>query len=778
MKFPKHFLFAAFFFIAMFVAVPRVYAHANLLRSDPAANSANPIAPTRVRIWFSEDIEPSFTTISVLDRAGAAFDRRDSHRVSGEAAAVEVSLNDLPQGLYTVVWKALSAVDGHATQGSFSFTVGEVPLSESSPREIISLVDNALSASAPPARYDIFSRWFNLLTLIALVGAITFPLLIFFPALALTNLSILRDYFRALRVVPSDEENDPVDLWLGRWWTFVRAAFVLYVLATLGLLLAQAYTTGGGVETMLRVVQATRFGTVWLFRAALLLILGMLVFRDPTTHRAMVVAAILGLGLLFSQSLNSHGAAVGDPAIVPFAIDFIHLLFTAIWVGGLFQLFFTVPTFLRELPESDQSHALAKIIAAFSLVAFISVGVIILTGAYSLYVQVGSLEAFFGTLYGAILTAKFALILPLLALGALNLVVARPSFASPQPPLLRGERGGISAFTRFNWAVGAEIIFVALVILAVGMLTSVAPAKGAYDPSPKLLMQTRQVDDLYLTLAVAPGLVGANDFDVKVQDAARQPVTNAEVVRLLSSMPGMEMGVQEVAAVNQGGGHYTLHSDVLSMIGLWNVEVLVRRPNVYDSRVMFEIPALVTRANPGSQFPALDRTETWVGLGITLVALAFGVAVVLIGRVKPRVRYATLAGAIVVAALGTLLVYQTSVAAQAQVAVTPIAPESARVLRSPVRGDAATIAAGKEIYAQNCAVCHGTGGKGDGPSAVALNPKPFDLTVHARLHAEGELFWWISNGIQGTGMPAWTGLSDLQKWQVVQYIRTLGLPAQ
>ena len=235
------------------------------------------------------------------------------------------------------------------------------------------------------------------------------------------------------------------------------------------------------------------------------------------------------------------------------------------------------------------------------------------------------------------------------------------------------------------------------------------------------------------------------------------------------------MGVQEIAATNQGNGHYTLHSDLLSMIGLWNVEVLVRRPNVYDSRVMFEVPALLQPTNASAQFPALDRTETWVGLGITLLALAFGVAVVLIGRVKPRVRYATLTGAIAVSVLGALLVYQTSVAAQAQLPVTPIAPESARVLRSPVRGDAATLAARKAIYAQNCSVCHGTGGKGDGPSAVALNPKPFDLTVHARLHTEGELFWWISNGIQGTGMPAWTGLSDLQKWQVIAYIRTLGL---
>jgi len=772
MKSLKRFLLAAVLFIAMFVAVPRVYAHANLLRSEPAANSANLTAPTRVRIWFSEDVEPSFTSISVLDKSGAQFDKRDSHRVTGEAAAMEVSLNDLPQGLYTVVWKAISAVDGHATQGSFSFTVGDVPLSDSSPREIISLVDNALSASAPPELYDILSRWFNLITLIALVGAIIFPLLIFFPALALTHQSILRDYFRALRVVPGEEENDPLDLWLGRWWRFVRAAFVLYALATIGLLLAQAFTAGGGVDAILRVVQATRFGTVWLFRAALLLILGMLVFRDPTTHRAMVVAAIMGLGLLFSQSLNSHGAAVSEPAIVPFMIDFIHLLFTAIWVGGLFQLYFTVPTYLRELPESEKSSALARLIATFSFVAFISVGAIILTGVYSMYIQVGSLEAFFDTLYGATLFAKFVLILPLLALGALNLIVARPSFANAIAVRAR------PLFARFNFAVGTEICFAVLVILAVGVLTSVAPAKGAYDPSPKLMMQTQKVDDLLVTLAVAPGLVGSNDFDVKVQDAAHQPVGNAEVVRLLSSMPGMDMGVQEIAATNQGGGHYTLHSDVLSMIGLWNVEVLVRRPNVYDARAMFEIPALVTRANPGSQFPALDRTETWVGLGITLLAFVFGVAVVLIGRVKPRVRYAALTGAIVIAALGAILVYQTAVAANAQLPVTPIARESARVLRSPIRGDAATIAAGKEIYAQNCAVCHGTGGKGDGPSAVALNPKPFDLTVHARLHSEGELFWWISNGIQGTGMPAWTGLSDLQKWQVVQYIRTLGLPAQ
>lgn len=762
----KRMLLAAAFFVALLFAAPSVLAHANLLRSDPPANSAQKTSPTRVRLWFSETTEPSFTTISVVDKSGAQLDKRDSHRVPDEKDAMEVSVPELPQGLYTVLWKALSAVDGHVTTGSFSFTVGDVPLSESSPREIMALVDNALAASAPPPLFEILARWFNLFTLIVLVGAITFPILILFPALALTgsNQPILRAYLSVFNAPVSDEPDDAIDLWFERWLTFVRAAFVLYALATIGVLLSQAFTAGGGLNAVLNVLQATRFGTVWLFRLSMLLILGVLIFRNATEHSAMRIGAILGVALVFTQSLTSHGAAVNDPPVLPLAVDFIHLVATAIWVGGLVQLLIAAKCF-----ETD---AISRFVRIFSLVAFACVGVIIATGAYSMVIQVGSLEAFFSTLYGTALFTKSLLILPLLALGALNLIITRPALAETVAQRAR------NAANRFNVAVAGEIIFAALVILVVGVMTSVAPAHGAYDPSPKLQMQTHRSDDLIVTLGIAPGLVGSNDFDIKVQDESRQPVSDASVVRLLGNMPGMEMGVQEIAAANQGNGHYTLRGDLLSMIGVWNVETLVRRDNHYDVRTTFEIPALPTRAAPETQFPALARSETWVGFGMTLVAFAFGVAVVLICRVKPRVRYGTLLGAIVLSALGAVLVYQTAVQAASQIAVSPIAPEFARIVRSPVRGDPPNLAAGSQIYAQSCAVCHGTGGKGDGPSAAVLNPKPFDLTVHSRLHTEGELYWWVTNGIAGTGMPAWqTGLTDLQRWQVVAFIRTLGLPA-
>ncbi len=791
----KRFFIAAIFFAAMFLAVPHVLAHANLVRSDPPAGSAQKIPPLRVRLWFSEDIEPSFSSASVLDRSGAQLDKRDSHRLSDDPKAMEVSVNALPEGLYTVVWKALSAVDGHATNGSFSFTVGDVPLSESSPRQVMALVDAALSAYTFPPLYEIAVRWLNLLLLIALAGSFFFPLLILLPAIQIADKSNMRGYvgylekiFRNREIRGQEKNYTALESWSRRWLPLAIYFFVFYCLITITALMAQSFTAGDGLAAIPRVITATRFGTVWLFRVAVLIALGVVLFRsrwqwslNPRGNRSLLAASALGIALCFSQSLNSHGAAVTDPPLVALVIDLIHLLGTAVWVGGLFQLLITLPAFLRALPAPEQSRKLSAVIGCFSLVAFIAVGIIIASGAYALLVQVGSLEAFFETLYGTTLFVKFLLIAPLLALGAFNLIVNR---ADARQVLIARAQSFISqtprhfAVRRFDLAVALEVILAIAILLVVGLLTSVAPARGAYDPSPKLLMQTNKVDDLFVTLGVAPGLVGTNDFDVKVQDASGQPVSDARVVRLLGAMPAMDMGVQEIATTPQGNGHYTWRGDLLSMIGQWDIETLVRREGRDDARTAFSFLALAQRPAPAGQLPALERSETWVGLGMTLAAFAFGVAVVLLGKVKQRTIRATLGGSIVLSILGALLVYQTAASVAAPIVIIPVAPPAARLTRSPIRPDAANLAAGQQIYSQNCAVCHGTAGLGDGPAAANLNPKPFDLTVHARAHTEGELFWWVSKGISGTAMVSWeAALGDLQRWQVVAYIRTLGLPS-
>ncbi|MCK6584021.1 MAG: cytochrome c [Anaerolineales bacterium] len=91
---------------------------------------------------------------------------------------------------------------------------------------------------------------------------------------------------------------------------------------------------------------------------------------------------------------------------------------------------------------------------------------------------------------------------------------------------------------------------------------------------------------------------------------------------------------------------------------------------------------------------------------------------------------------------------------------------------SPLSADAA--AAGAEVFAVNCASCHGEKGYGDGPAGAALDPAPKNLHEIAALAGDDYLYWRINAGKEGTAMVAWKGvLSDEQIWQLVAFIRTL-----
>ncbi len=758
------------------LAAAPVLAHATLVRSEPSANSAQKTPPTLARLWFSEDIEPSFSTVTVVNSGGTAVDKGDVHRMADDSKGLEVSLNDLPEGLYTVVWKTTSAVDGHVAQGSFSFTVGAVPLADASPRAVMSLVDAAIAASAPPPWYQVLARWLNLVFLILFAGALFFPLIVLFPALRRdrTGESVVRNYihyFGELVGGKQTETRADIEPYSVRWLRLTRIALVGVAVVSIALLLAQSLAEGQ-LAAVAQIITATRFGTIWLARAVLLIILAVLLFRPAARemlgsgkNRTLLLSAGLGVLLLVTQSLNSHDAAVADPPVVPFFTDLIHLLGTALWIGGLVQLLVALPAILRPLDESSRVRTIADVIATFSLVAFVTVGVIVLTGAYSLLLQVGSFEAFFSTIYGTTLLVKFLLVLPLLALGAFNLIVTRTASANALGLRLR------SLLVRFDIAVALEIALAAGILFAVGVMTSAVPSKSAYDPNPQAWIETKRTEDLNVTLGIAPGLVGTNDFDAMVRDANGQPITNASVVRIIGTMKEMDMGVQDIPATNQGGGHYTLHGDLMSMVGTWTLQVLVRRPGMTDVRVPFTLVAAGTRlpTNP----PLIETsTQAQAGLGLALLAFAIGTASVLTIK-KRQLRLGSQAGAIAVALVGAFLIYQSSATNVVATFVPPTVPEVARLAHSPVAPVPVQLAAGQKVYLDNCATCHGTDGKGDGPTAANLTPKPADLTLHVPLHTDGELYWWVTNGITTTAMPAWQNrLTDIQRWQAVEYIRT------
>lgn len=107
-----------------------------------------------------------------------------------------------------------------------------------------------------------------------------------------------------------------------------------------------------------------------------------------------------------------------------------------------------------------------------------------------------------------------------------------------------------------------------------------------------------------------------------------------------------------------------------------------------------------------------------------------------------------------------------------------VAPAWADTLENPFSGDQKATEAGKKIYAQLCAICHGAKGKGDGIAGMSLKPRPANLTSEdVQKQSDGAIFWKIT-----TGKPPMASykasLTDEQRWQLVNYIRTFRQKAE
>jgi glucose/arabinose dehydrogenase len=96
------------------------------------------------------------------------------------------------------------------------------------------------------------------------------------------------------------------------------------------------------------------------------------------------------------------------------------------------------------------------------------------------------------------------------------------------------------------------------------------------------------------------------------------------------------------------------------------------------------------------------------------------------------------------------------------------APDSTKSASNPYEGDAAAAQAGKQLYGRNCLACHGKTGKGTGnvPSLVGgkLDSVP-----------PGEVFWFVTHGDKDNGMPSWNQLPANQRWQIITYVKSMGM---
>ncbi|HEY7061664.1 MAG TPA: FixH family protein [Chloroflexota bacterium] len=736
-----------------------VAAHANYEKSDPPANAILEKSPGQVRVTFSEEPEARFSELQIFDSTRQRVDQGETKTVAGDARALAIDvLPDLPPGTYTVVWKTLSAVDGHTARGAFPFTVGldQTP----APMVLPPGADLAGSAATP---WSVSSRWLTLLTAVLLAGAFLFlPLIL----------------GSALRVVAHGEEAAAA---AAAWGAGRRRGLQLAVGAAIAGLVVGVYALlvqaasaadvapwqafGAPLATLL----GTRYSLIWVGRMLATAALGALAWylqRPGITSRDRLwwLGLALGAALLFTSSLNSHGAAAQQWTAIAIAMDWAHLVGTTIWIGGLGQLVVALPPALAALGGAPRGRLLAALIPRFSTWAMAAVGALVITGLYQTWLEVGGPDALTATPYGQALLVKIALLVPLLALGAANLLVLSPRVAKA---VERGSRAAAERLGRldraFRLAVLAEMALGILILGVVGVLTSLEPARDAIREQG--VVHTTEVGDIRAVVRVAPGEAGLNTFDVALSQGG-QPLTDAQRVTLRFSHTQMDMGESELRLDPVGDGHYRATGGTLSMSGTWDVEVIVRQAGRDDEQGTLTVTALdpnQASAAAGGATGGSGDPPTRLIVGGVIMALGVLFLVDAIRPSRRRRRPATVALGCVVAAVGLILATGAALYPTGGDAVIP----------NPVARTPTSIARGQELYQQNCVICHGVNARGDGPLAASLNPRPADLRLHVSQHTEGQLWLWLSDGFPGSAMPAFrTNLSDEDRWNIINYLES------
>ena len=719
-----------------------VVAHANLASSDPPANSELETAPSRIIIWFTEPIEPALSEIRVLDASGKQVDLGDSEVDDLNPLAVSVGLGDVPDGTYTVAWKNVSTVDGHRVRGSFLFAVGQ-PLSG-----VPAQVEEQPLLQSP---FSPLLRWLVLLSALVMAGGLVLELLVARPVL------FARRAPEAFRQVG--------EVFTRRTTRLALIAVVVFVAASAGQLLTLVTVDTSLVDALggplWSTISSTGWGQLWLWRVVAAAAFAIALFGSRFASELWQPAArTLALGLsgavLWTLALTSHGAATVDIRNMAIAADFLHLAASAFWIGALFHLVAGLPLLSRELADQQRRECLADLVPRFSVVASLSVATIVVTGVFSGWAQVTEAVAL-STPYGITLIAKVALVLPLLFLGALNLVWVRPRL-----------RRDTASLTWLKRLLVGEAALAVLILAAVGVLTSLEPARQV---ASRELAESRQsvsfsdtVAGDTLSLEVSPGRVGSNDIVVGLTDRLGRPITDADEVLVRLVFLESDLGEDTLTVSSVGEGRYVREDAQLSIAGVWQAELVVRRPDAFDARTAFRFEALSTGAAGSAAIaPSPGTAYVMLGAGLLVLGALFLAAGLPLGGWFSRNGAGVMTPGLAGAAAGLILLFNAQLGIGVQ-----------ETLQNPYPPTPESLAAGEATYVQICAACHGDEGRGDGPGGVALDPLPADLVVHVPLHPEADLFHFIRDGIPGTGMaPLSDRLTEEQIWHVVNYIRTL-----
>ncbi len=411
----------------------QAFAHATLLHTSPGFRERLAASPHKVTLRFDQYVKALPGSVQLFSATRAL---PVSH-VGVDGLTLEASLPRLQRGAYTVRWHALSN-DGHVVSGVFTFGV----------RAAAPPATEAFGASGPTRTEDAV-RWLYFVALALVVGGLGFRLLV----------------LRRHPLTPRAEKRFYVLVGVGVVATIDVGIVAFLLRAEDALQLPFGRLLYGDLSPLAQ----SRFGDAFVAMTLGFALVAALVFLAWVTDRTVLLwpAFVVALAFVSGLSLSGHSAADAGSSWKSQLADWAHLSAACLWIGGLLQLVVVVWPLVPDLRR--------EAFLAFSRLATICVGVLLVAGVYLAILRLPQLRDLWTTGYGEILLLKICLVALAFAWGGLHKLLAVPAVAAGNERVLPGLRGSL---------LGESMVGMAVLLAAAVLVNAKPPPAGPAPPPP------------------------------------------------------------------------------------------------------------------------------------------------------------------------------------------------------------------------------------------------------------------------------------------------------
>jgi len=549
--------------VISFVSIPFAAAHPFTEETIPSLGSNAPVGTTEVIVYFSEPVDINFSEIKVFDSSGNQIDNKDTDYYEDELSLI-ITTSPLDDGVYTASVKVLSKIDGHLVPSAFLFGVGDVIIQDTNPPDVDSEIIFFPEAGA---------RFPGILGQTIVLGAVIASLLIW----GTQNKQLIK------------EELDKVEIFHhGKFMSITGIGLMLVFISDILMIIVQTLR----LETSPIDVIQTYFGTIWLARMIITIVLLSIWFgmdrKKILSKKNQIPMLIASLMLISTSSLIGHGAASEQMGAL--ALDYIHNLVAAVWIGGIIYFVFTLlPTF-SQLKDTNREKMSLVMIPRFSIAFIISVGIVIITGPTLMWFLETDVGLITESVFGQLIILKIAIAAIMVGLGGFfQLRVqkrAENNFSS----------GKILVFKKLKKSLKIDAVLGIILLGVVALLTNGTLPAGEIQKvdAQEIIYGFKTIEfseNAKFDIDISPFSSGTNTILVKVSDFEGNQLYDSEQIHIKISNPSKNISPIEVPI------NYKNLSDPIQFqgeltfgfSGEWLVEIEAQRTENANESIMLNL---------------------------------------------------------------------------------------------------------------------------------------------------------------------------------------------